>query len=190
MNGLKCGIVKDLLPLYCDGVCSEESRAAVEEHMESCPNCREECGQMKGELLPLPAEQEKNRQEGAAVAGFAQYVKKVKRESLARGAWVGVIAAGLLFLAAFYLLPLLIRDTGSGMIVLLLLIPILCFVGGLLYGLFSGISWLLPIGVAAAFIPAILLYMNSSAMVYSPVFGVIALVGNLIGGLIRRAMKK
>ena len=29
-------IVWDLLPLYHDGVCSEKSRAAVEEHLTAC----------------------------------------------------------------------------------------------------------------------------------------------------------
>ncbi|MCM1054618.1 MAG: zf-HC2 domain-containing protein [Bacteroides sp.] len=39
---LSCEIVRDLLPLYSDNVCSEESRAAVEEHLTECIPCREE----------------------------------------------------------------------------------------------------------------------------------------------------
>lgn len=35
-----CGLIKDLLPLYCDGVCSEQSKNAVEEHLEECEGCR------------------------------------------------------------------------------------------------------------------------------------------------------
>ena len=35
-----CDIVKDLLPLYADDVCSGESRKAVEEHLNSCPDCK------------------------------------------------------------------------------------------------------------------------------------------------------
>ncbi len=37
---MDCNIVKDLLPLYIDGCCSEESRAAVEEHLHCCAACR------------------------------------------------------------------------------------------------------------------------------------------------------
>lgn len=37
---LSCEIVQDLLPLYEDGVCSPGSRAAVEEHLRTCRNCR------------------------------------------------------------------------------------------------------------------------------------------------------
>lgn len=35
-----CEIIKDLLPLYCDGVCSEQSKNAVEEHLEGCEICK------------------------------------------------------------------------------------------------------------------------------------------------------
>ncbi len=36
-----CDIIKDLLPLYCDGVCSDASKNAVEEHIEECGGCTE-----------------------------------------------------------------------------------------------------------------------------------------------------
>lgn len=35
-----CDIISDLLPLYIDGVCSEDSRNAVEKHLESCGECK------------------------------------------------------------------------------------------------------------------------------------------------------
>ena len=31
-----CNVIRDLLPLYHDGVCSPESRQLVEEHLEKC----------------------------------------------------------------------------------------------------------------------------------------------------------
>ena len=36
-----CNIIRDLLPLYADDVCSKESRALVDEHLQECPECRE-----------------------------------------------------------------------------------------------------------------------------------------------------
>lgn len=39
---LNCEIIRDLLPLYSDKVCSEESKTAVEEHLKECEPCREE----------------------------------------------------------------------------------------------------------------------------------------------------
>ena len=42
MNKLDCGIIKDLLPLYVDNVCSEESKTIIEEHIADCPICETE----------------------------------------------------------------------------------------------------------------------------------------------------
>ena len=35
-----CEIVRDLLPLYVDDVCSPASRGLVEEHLEQCSDCK------------------------------------------------------------------------------------------------------------------------------------------------------
>lgn len=37
---MKCEIVKDLLPLYDEKLCSAESAALVEEHLKTCADCR------------------------------------------------------------------------------------------------------------------------------------------------------
>lgn len=34
-----CGVVRDLLPLYVDGVASEETKAAIEAHLADCKAC-------------------------------------------------------------------------------------------------------------------------------------------------------
>lgn len=44
---LKCEIVRDLIPLYIDGVCTEESKEAVEKHIEKCEECRKYYENMK-----------------------------------------------------------------------------------------------------------------------------------------------
>lgn len=36
-----CGMIQDLLPLYLDGVCSEESKKAIEEHLSNCSECKQ-----------------------------------------------------------------------------------------------------------------------------------------------------
>ena len=40
MNKISCDMCMDLLPLVQDGVASEDSSKAVEEHIKSCPRCR------------------------------------------------------------------------------------------------------------------------------------------------------
>ena len=37
---MPCYLVRDLLPLYHDGVCGEETAADVREHLEGCESCR------------------------------------------------------------------------------------------------------------------------------------------------------
>ena len=36
---LPCKIVEDMLPIYYDGVCSEESAMLIEEHLKNCTQC-------------------------------------------------------------------------------------------------------------------------------------------------------
>ncbi len=41
MSKINCEIIKDLLPLYADKVCSSETQSAVEEHIGQCSACKE-----------------------------------------------------------------------------------------------------------------------------------------------------
>ena len=40
MNEITCDVCMDLMPLVQDGVASDDSRDAVQHHMEHCPSCR------------------------------------------------------------------------------------------------------------------------------------------------------
>lgn len=42
-----CNIIRDLLPLYLDDVCSEESKKIVAEHLENCEECMKYLEQLK-----------------------------------------------------------------------------------------------------------------------------------------------
>ncbi len=44
---MDCNVIKDLLPLYVDECCSEESVSLVAEHLESCESCRRTYNQMR-----------------------------------------------------------------------------------------------------------------------------------------------
>lgn len=81
----------------------------------------------------------------------------------------------------FYLLPFLIRDTGLAMLMLLVVILLICFVCSLIYGIKNSFYLVYAIIVAILFIPTILIFYNSTALVYVFVYGAIALVGNAIG---------
>ncbi|MGN1090412.1 MAG: zf-HC2 domain-containing protein, partial [Huintestinicola sp.] len=47
---LPCSIIEDILPLYADNICSEESRQAVDEHCADCMDCSEKLRAMKAVL--------------------------------------------------------------------------------------------------------------------------------------------
>ena len=36
-----CSLIQDLLPLYHDGVCSEESSKIIENHLSECSSCKD-----------------------------------------------------------------------------------------------------------------------------------------------------
>lgn len=43
---MDCNVIKDLLPLYVDECCSEESTSLVVEHLDACESCRKVYNQM------------------------------------------------------------------------------------------------------------------------------------------------
>lgn len=69
MKGINCNIIRDLLPSYVDNVCSEDSRYLVEEHINSCAQCRTQLELLKStELTDEQGEQTR-----------VLYFKKIKR---------------------------------------------------------------------------------------------------------------
>lgn len=46
MKNISCKIIEDLLPLYVEGVCSDESCNAVATHLEICLECHKKYLQM------------------------------------------------------------------------------------------------------------------------------------------------
>ena len=51
---MKCDIIRDLLPLYCDGLCSEASKQEIEAHVAQCQECHACLAEMKEEA-PVPS---------------------------------------------------------------------------------------------------------------------------------------
>ena len=98
MNPITCGMAADLLPLYLDGCCSADSRAALEAHMDTCPACRAQYAQLRRDLTPAapaaPAAEDPGT-DGIARA-LAQKMRRRKRSLRALGAVLGVLLAVLL----------------------------------------------------------------------------------------------
>ena len=79
----------------------------------------------------------------------------------------------IVIMLAFYVLPVLINDTGTGIFFLLILIPIICFLTSLIYGIRHSFN-------------LIFLFYNESAAVYVLLYGIIATTGNFLGSLIKK----
>ena len=91
----------------------------------------------------------------------------------------------LLFMVlAFYGLPFI--DQESGMLTLLILCPLVCFLSAFVYGVKYSFALVYSILVMTLFIPTIYIYFNETATFYIIVYGVISLVGNLLGSFIRK----
>ena len=52
IDNMKCAVVQDLLPIYCDGVCSPETSVEIEKHTENCPVCSSLLKDYKSEVKP------------------------------------------------------------------------------------------------------------------------------------------
>lgn len=74
---MKCEIVKDLLPSYIDGLTSSESNSEVEEHLETCQECKETLALMKTEVIIENVELNKK-----AIQPFKKLNKRVMQSIL------------------------------------------------------------------------------------------------------------
>ena len=92
----------------------------------------------------------------------------------------------LIILIAFYLVPILIKDTGSGMFILLIVIPLITLITSIIYGLRNTFDFIYPLIVAILFIPTLFIYYNTSALVYVIASSMIAVIGELLGKTLQR----
>lgn len=81
-----CELIKDLLPLYHDDVCSEESKKAVEAHLAGCQACKDIMQRLDDSTLDLSLQEERKNVVG-------RYATKVRRKSLIAGLWLSCILA-------------------------------------------------------------------------------------------------
>ena len=90
----------------------------------------------------------------------------------------------LIIALTFYGLPLIDRE--SKMLMLWILFPLVCFLSAIVYGIKYLFSLVYSILVMVLFIPTIFIFYNETASFYIGVYGVISLVGNLLGSFIRK----
>jgi hypothetical protein len=97
---ISCEIVKDLLPLYYDDVCSKESRSTVEEHLLQCDNCKKYLDSMNSEFIQTNTE----RVEEQAKSNILKRIKKKLLRKNVMVSAISVICAITVLLGGFSLI--------------------------------------------------------------------------------------
>lgn len=83
---MNCDIIRDLLPMYADGLASSASRTLVEEHIRTCPECRLLRDEMCAPLEPEPVDEEQKIME-------ILRIQRRKQRRKALFTWIGVLFA-------------------------------------------------------------------------------------------------
>lgn len=122
----KCEIVRDLMPLYLDGIASTQSRQMVDEHLSECKECTTLFSKMKNNELEREVKEEKTdvieRQKkvfkrkttlaGSVIAGILMIpILVCLIVNLATGAgltWFFIVLASLLVAASITVVPLMV----------------------------------------------------------------------------------
>ena len=84
---LNCNIVDDLLPLYLEDICSDDSKAALERHLQECCACREKLARMKNSDILYKVEKPEVQ------LPVAEYARKVKRHRVRIGILIVLLCA-------------------------------------------------------------------------------------------------
>lgn len=102
MSKLNCEIVKDLLPLYADKVCSKASEEAVKEHIAECDECKKTLESFNG--VPRLTEFEDNAEK--AVVKVGKKMKKHTKKAVIKTVSIILSVLIVLGVVAFFTVPL------------------------------------------------------------------------------------
>lgn len=95
MSKKNCDLVKDLLPLYAENMCSEESCKTVTAHLAECAECSRELDKMKSEVR-IKADND--------IAVLKKIRRKLRMTRLLAGIAAALAVLYLAWLAVFHLL--------------------------------------------------------------------------------------
>lgn len=89
---ITCDIINDLIPLYIDTICTEDSRKLIEEHMKHCKKCSQKLEDMKNPIeYPQMPEQWESKEP------FKKIKKKVRIQLILTAIITGCIVGAFMF---------------------------------------------------------------------------------------------
>lgn len=167
MNKISCDMCIDLMPLVQDGVASKDSRDAVLQHLQECPDCR---ALYEGEI---PAPSKSN-----------ELLRKVQRRAR-------VFSAMVMMFGIFYGLML---TAGSGLFMNVIIMPI---IGGIGYYLFRWKAlYIVPALLFVTHIFTNALGLGGEVLdpmglfLWTAIYCCVALIGFVIAALLHFAFQK
>ena len=104
MNKENCSLIKDLLPLYIDDLCSNESAEIIKNHLEICSSCKKEYEQLTNQ----PVIKFENDNSTELIKGVGNMFKKDKKRAIIKTISIFLIILTLLGAFAFLKVPLMI----------------------------------------------------------------------------------
>ena len=96
---ISCEIIKDLLPLYHDGVCSSDSKKMIDDHIKHCTGCKAELDAMDNTIIDTQSEQ--NLSEAEAVKKLSRRWKKGMLKSALKGVLFTLITVAVALLVIY-----------------------------------------------------------------------------------------
>ena len=98
-NDLTCEVVQDLLPSYVDGLTSDVSNQAVEQHMKTCESCRKLYSEMRepmnGEDVSEINDGQKADSKKSSEIDYLKKIRKKNRMRILAAVLIVVIAVGV-----------------------------------------------------------------------------------------------
>lgn len=98
MSKLQCDVVRDLLPLYYDNVCSTATKGEIEAHIATCSGCKQMLKNLKDQESLSIEIIEKNKLEGNELKSLAAFWNQSKARAFAKGLLVAASVFSLLIL--------------------------------------------------------------------------------------------
>lgn len=103
MSKISCNTIKDLLPLYIDGVCSSDSIDIIEEHLKECPLCEAELVNLQNNTDIKP---EIDKDVDKAVKTANKKIKKGKKKAVIKTLSLVMSLLLVIGIAAYLVVPI------------------------------------------------------------------------------------
>ena len=103
MTKITCEIVQDVLPLYYDEVCSQDTKKLVEAHLQGCKECQLELKNLSTMVPVQQSDATQNAQDKKMMLSLANSWKAFRKKSFFKGVGITSLVA-LLLIGSYFTL--------------------------------------------------------------------------------------